>query len=453
MPKTSKGFWKSFFVLAVEKTIEAEKITSFLDSVSISNYIYAQSPSYGYEQEKLPFALSYTQSEMLFSDKTGEYQLFYIPIQYLNLFSEKSFVEHIPFQYILDTQLKKNLILSIFSFVLFFILLSKTKQKVFFFFASFPLVISAFFYTQFLFIVLFLSLFYLLFLISLSYKRSNFFHFFIKNKISVLISLLYFISFFLGDFIFFFQSLTISMLCFSSLGIYCIFEKIIDSKRRFTPRYILSSTQKKEAAYTSVLTFMPFSMGLLLFFMLSSLNLNFQIQNNVLQIPSPLQSSQKNQFTLENYEKAMLKHSNKQKEFFLFPNLTFFLSDTWNFTKYPYVSVYDEDFYNQDYVHIAQRNDTVQFTRFVRDEEGIIQLENQLYIFDNSFIASILERITDGISVEYLLQSQNCFTEIRYEKTTKPVAENFLQLKLFFSCVFSLFLITLLFIEKRKQVL
>ena len=449
-PKVSKSFWKDYFVLAVEKDYPTEDIVHFLETASIFDFIFQFSSSQALDPESFPFALSYTDTERLFMDETQRFQLFYIPLTYLHLFTQDSFVKKIPFAFHLDTTLKKNYSLFFLSLVLFFLLLWKTKGKGLFAFTGIFLLISSLFYSQLLFLPLYLSLFYLLFFISLSYKRRHFLQFFRKNIFCILISVFFCISHFLGDFSFFIRSLCISSLCFSALFLYCILEREIDKRRRFSPVLILASTKKTSPQYRSVFTFLPFALACFLFFILSFFNLTIQNKDTI-RIPFPLQKTQKESFSIFDYEKAIedvfCTQNTRQ-----FPHLACFILDSWNLARYPYVSVYDEDFYNREEIAFVKAGETISFSQFLRDDEGNIRkVEKTLYTFDNSFIASILERIQEKRSVEYLLKSQNCFTDIVYEETSKIIAENKLQLKLFFSCVFSVFLILLIFVKNKKH--
>lgn len=453
LPKTSKGFWNSYFVFAVEKSVDKDTVFSFFEKLSISNYIHSNSLTYSFEDQKIPFALAYKNIQSLFFDESGNYQLFYIPIQYLNLFSQKNLIKP-AFNYILDTHLKKNITVFILSLFIFFILISKTKQRAFFFFGGLPILIAAFFYCQFSFIALYISQLYLVFFISLSYKRKSFFQFFKSNIFTSLISLYFILSLFWSNTFFFVQALCISLLSLSTLGIYYFIEQAIESKKRFSPHFILSNIYKKEKAYTNIYTFLPFSLCFIVLIIISFFNLNFDMQTKVLRIPFPQQNAKKTDFSIEAYEKTIANTTkNAKNDAYRFPNLAFFIADSWNQKKAAYVSVYDENFYDKNQLHLAKAGDSVEFSHFIRSEEGIIQLEKQLYTFDNSFIASILEEIKESVSVENLLQSQNCFTEIVYEKTSKLIVENYLQLKLLFSWAFSLFLIAYFLNQKRKKLL
>ena len=107
-PKVSKSFWKEYFVLAVEKDYPTEDIVHFLETASIFDFIFHLSPTRALDPESFPFALSYTDTERLFMDEMQRFQLFYIPLTYLHLFTQDSFVKKIPFAFHLDTTLKKN---------------------------------------------------------------------------------------------------------------------------------------------------------------------------------------------------------------------------------------------------------------------------------------------------------------------------------------------------------
>lgn len=458
-PKTSHNFWKQYFILAVEKSIPSERVKSFLDSASIEKYIYKDSKSSALNQNQFPFGLLYTQTAMLFSDESQKFQLFYIPISYLSLFTQKTFIENIPFDFSLDTDHKKNYSLFVFISILCLYLLFKTKQRWFFFFSTIFLVTTSFFYTSFLFSLVYISLIYLVFFISLSYKRKYWFSFLTKNVFFILNFVFFLGSLFLADFSFFIRAVFISTLSFSSIVLFLFFEKIIEGKKSFTPIFILSSLYKKEAVYNDEKTFLPPFIIFLLLFVLSFFNLSWGFNTQNLVLPYPLQQSQKPAFSEADYEKAIKKSfvykASKNSQFLnvnnSFPNLAYFIADSWNFQRFPYVSVYDENFYNVNKYFIAETGDTINFSYFVQEEFGLKKKEKAVYTFNNSFIASILESVEDSISVEALLKSQNCFTEIVYEKTSKMLGENNLQIKLFFSCVFSFSLLFLLFLQKKKR--
>lgn len=95
------------------------------------------------------------------------------------------------------------------------------------------------------------------------------------------------------------------------------------------------------------------------------------------------------------------------------PSLVHYVDWVWDTLTYPYRSLHEDQV-----MDLASAGETVMIPSYRMNDEGIIQEGYvPVYSLDDSFIDSVLEGIReDGLQIESVLKTQNCFTSVVYRR-------------------------------------
>ncbi len=436
----SKGHWKSYAVLAVSTDVPAAFVVNELEKTGISGIISINEPFLDLFPSYVPIESLFSKETSLFffSDKEQTHFLYYIPRTYTSLLVSSRNKGILPFTFTLDSEQKLPKTVFLSCLILFLLLLFFAEYRTFFTVSAVPILVYSWCFPSLSMLPLLMSLLLMYFFIQKKHRRSEILYSFIQNKRMVFLCLFILI-------VLFFLPLKV-LISFPLLPVCSVFGicafRFISAeyaqKRRFNPVPILSARYEKDTRFSFFIYFCSIVLIcinillLLIFSSMSSLNMKS------LSIPSPVKGVSSISFSYKDYSDCIDKSVD-------YPSLALYITDCWNSCIIPYRKVSE----SSSQVTCIPENSEAIIQRYKSSDGVITPYFETLYVFDNTFIGSILSAVekSRASGIQKVLLSEKCFSPVAYSPVTAYADQNTWIGILIISCIF--FLMLILFTYKK----
>lgn len=398
--------WKNWKVLSVDKNIPEKTVLEELSKISINSVVSENSEKLNVTSKfapVLPSEYNFYQENLhrYFYDKFQNYRLYYFPKNIKN-----KTLKSLPFEYNIDLEASFPFFSFILTIIAFVILLFLVKHKVIFGFTLLPLLLFTVVFPDFNSLIISLFSFVIVFFIDKYVNRKNILLAIFRNFFVILSFSLCIISSFLGGLK---CSLLFLLSLMACLGIYLIFVSIFafteNKKSNLKFVNIVSAPNITFENKNTLHLFYGLSVliliGALSYLLIPSISAKTSNDTPLL-IPTPLEYTNTRGFSIGSYSNLQTK-----KEPTDLPDLGDYVSQIWNATVFPYISLQDTD----GYISNVIPETSVSTVDYFLDNDVIKSQTVEVAVFTKDFINSALEKITAGTSpvIENVLLDQESF--------------------------------------------
>ncbi|OJF77720.1 MAG: hypothetical protein BKP49_01710 [Treponema sp. CETP13] len=414
----SGGLWKSYKTVYVDKTYPQDSVLDIFSSLHIKGVLSQNHVQYPQRSKFVPVTVplvlnGFTYSElqnMYFSDKSAEYDLYYVPNEYSNKI--KLVLNKIPVECGSNIQSQYILFPFFITGLFFIILFFYSKNKKFFLSTCLPLVLFCFSVPFVYMCAISVVCMFGFFSLQTIWDRENF-SLMLSRQIHIYVQLIAFIffAFFSGASVFKLACITF-LLILSLLYLVYKAQNLSYSTSFFQPLKIKKATQINWVYSINPILIVLFVIVVFIIFPGSLLFNSFEISkvSKDLYIPSPSHYTSKG-FTIENYEKAV---ENSKKNVDILPSLADYIGAAWCIETSPYCRLPK----NPEKVSrgLPQLGDSVNMPGYKEDKDTVTEYSFYNKVYNSTYISNKIHEIKRNASMtdysagaEKLLYSENSF--------------------------------------------
>lgn len=411
--------WKNWKVLSVDVNIPEKTVINELKKLSIDEFVTESSERLNSTTNYspiLPPDYNFYKNNLYryFYDKNNNFRLYYLP----KTTSNKT-LKNLPFEYSIDIQSSFPYANTFISIVCVLLLLILINNKLRFGLSLIPIVLLNVLLPNFTSNVFTLFFLVIIYFWDKFIGRKNHLKALTKNYF-VILSVIFCIisSVFSGlkGLILILLAL-LSFVCINII-ISLISKFYIRKKENFDYVNIVSANKlniftKKTSLIFYSLSFFILISGLLYLLIPSFTNTTHK--DTPLLIPTPLEYNGTRGFSLSSYTNLQSKKSPTE-----FPDLGDYVSQVWNATVFPYISLRD----NKGYISNVTPETSIKTIDYFEENDKIVKQSKEIAIFSKDFIDESLEKIKsfDGPIIEKVLLDQDsfCATDFGNVKRNTP---------------------------------
>lgn len=430
----SSGLWRSHLVLLTSASVEEQDVLEELAALGISGTVSISSSFIDLYPSFFPLKTNFSKESVCsyFSDKDVSLSLYYIPRIFESTLMHAKKHDQLSFDFTLDTEYRLPNIGFILCVLISVFLAAASKNKLFFCLLCLPLLLFAFSFPSLSILPLLLCLLYISYYVQQARGRAHKARAWLSHKMILLLcSCILFSLFFIP-----FRALVLfPVLLFSLCAVFFLAATLFnffEQKKRFVPVLIFSAVYKKRASKKAVFFFIPAAVSILaglfcIFFYTNNVSIR---PGGTIMIPGPEQTSSRYSFGFTDYESSLRKET-------VLPSLAQYVTDCWNSSVFPYSKISA----SAALLSIPHQS-SAGITRFKKEGQSIKSYTETVFVFDNTFIDSILEGIDNSSTtgIQQVLLGQLTFSPIVYKPIHTTAEFRKWLLLLSVSCIFFLVL-------------
>ncbi|MGL4986636.1 MAG: hypothetical protein ACRC5H_05790 [Treponemataceae bacterium] len=415
--KNQDSTWKNVRVLAVESSIDEEKVLTLLASKKIEHVISFSTTRYNPFDRQNPFSkeILYAPVQPLyfeyqkkldsyFFDQTGNFRLYYIKNE--RLLEKKITAAFTDFsgKYFFENSTTSRFFEKILFVIFLLFYLFQAKHKLFFIFASIPFVFTFIFFPEFMLCIA--SIFFInSFIIFLQYINKYHYIAALKKDKQIMLFLLFsLLTALAGGVTIFLIFLCCIIILLSGLFLYTLLKKQNQKKYFFIPLSI-TGVQTVHLAKNFYLKYSRYTLFFVIFFsILFALNTStIDNAHSITQvaIPKPSFHEKINDFSRfsELYEQSQPSMINS----------ILIISTYWQMNVFPFVSIHNP---NKN----ISFGEQIFYTQYQKEDNSTItKTENLVLTFDEIFIQTLFKKIKNfPLSIEKMILSNESFFTVSY---------------------------------------